>query len=160
MNIKRSCRNFTPLLAEKYKEAAQDEKIEVVFVSSDKDDEAFRGYFGEMPWLAVSYADRARKNTLSEEFGVKGIPCLVVLDGQTGELVTTEGRGQVNKYFGGVEENSSTKTMIVFAYITMVMVARNGPEYWASKIQMLVKVLLAIHVLEFALLCVTSPDKI
>ena len=36
---------------------------------------------------------------LCEKFGVRGIPMLVILDG-AGELVTLQGRGEVDKYFG------------------------------------------------------------
>ena len=35
--------------------------LEVVFVSSDRTEEDFKGYFGEMPWLALDYSDRKLK---------------------------------------------------------------------------------------------------
>ena len=38
---------------------------------------------------------------LSKQFGVRGIPMLVVLDGQDGSILTTEGREKVDKYFKG-----------------------------------------------------------
>ena len=72
---------------------------EIAFVSSDKDEGAFDAYWGEMPWLALPYADRARKEALSKHFGVSGIPSLVVLapaapDGSRA-IVTTSARGAV-----------------------------------------------------------------
>merc|ERR1711871_538387 len=91
------CRGFTPLLAEKFK--ATDKSIAIVFVSADRDEEAFNQYYGEMPWLAVPFVDERVKERLNEKFGVRGIPCLVILDG-AGELVTKDGRGQVDQYFG------------------------------------------------------------
>merc|ERR1712146_92866 len=94
------CRGFTPLLAAKYKAAAADKSIEVVFVSSDRDQAGFDGYFGEMPWLAVPFEQRDVKAKLGEKYGVRGIPTLVVLDGD-GQLVTLEGRAKVDQYFGG-----------------------------------------------------------
>ena len=35
--------------------------LEVVFVSSDKDQSQFDEYFKEMPWLALDFADRDLK---------------------------------------------------------------------------------------------------
>merc|ERR1711924_22659 len=91
----------TPKLAEAYK--AYKEKgldLEVVFVSSDRDETSFGEYFGEMPWLALPYADRDRKSALSKAFDVEGIPTLVVLgpvDAATGEreVVNKNARGAV-----------------------------------------------------------------
>jgi nucleoredoxin len=89
------CRGFTPELVKKYeaiKAAGKD--FEIVFVSSDKDDKGFQEYFGEMPWLALPYADRAGKNELSKFFGVEGIPSLVLLDTDF-SVITKKGRGAV-----------------------------------------------------------------
>ena len=48
------CRGFTPRLVDFYKECKEAGKtFEVVFVSSDRNQEEFDGYFGEMPWLAL-----------------------------------------------------------------------------------------------------------
>ena len=41
-----------------------------VFVSSDKDDNSFQGYFGLMPWLALPYKQRSVKEKLAKKFGV------------------------------------------------------------------------------------------
>ena len=35
--------------------------LEVVFVSSDRDEASFKEYFGEMPWLALDFSDRKLK---------------------------------------------------------------------------------------------------
>lgn len=43
------CRGFTPKLAEAYKKISKDKSFEVVFVSSDRDEESFSSYFSEMP---------------------------------------------------------------------------------------------------------------
>merc|ERR1711920_713696 len=69
------CRGFTPKLAEFYKDGLKD-KMEIIFVSSDRDESSFNDYFGEMP------------------FGVSGIPSFVVMrpDGTT---ITTDGRSKV-----------------------------------------------------------------
>merc|ERR1719359_496114 len=74
------CRGFTPKLAEWYSKSLKAKGLEVVFVSSDRDEESFNDYFKEMPWLALDFADRKRKNQLSSMFGVSGIPSLVIID--------------------------------------------------------------------------------
>lgn len=85
------CRGFTPRLAASYKQLQSDGKpFEVVFVSSDENESEFKEYFGEMPWLALPFEDRARKMQLSKSFKVRGIPTLVILDDQ-GKTVTTKG---------------------------------------------------------------------
>merc|ERR1719213_514854 len=55
------CRGFTPKLAEWYKKDLSAKGLEVVFVSSDKSEDEFMSYFEEMPWLALDYSDRKRK---------------------------------------------------------------------------------------------------
>jgi nucleoredoxin len=89
------CRGFTPKLAEFYKKDLKAKGLEVVFVSSDKDEASFKSYFGEMPWLALPFEDRERKEALSKKYKVKGIPSLVILDGESGETITTDGRSAV-----------------------------------------------------------------
>jgi len=90
------CRGFTPKLAELYKKYKEKGlKFEVVFVSSDREEEGFKDYFGDMPWLALPYEQRDTKNKLSKKYKVNGIPSLVIVDGKTGETITTDGRSAV-----------------------------------------------------------------
>ena len=62
----------------------------MVFVSSDKTEEAFNEYFAEMPWKALPFVDRERKAALSKKFKVDGIPSFVILD-QDGSTITKDG---------------------------------------------------------------------
>lgn len=87
------CRGFTPKLAEFYKDGLKD-KMEIFFVSSDRDQKAFDEYFAEMPWQALPFEKREEKATLSEMFGVQGIPSFVVINND-GTVITTEGRSKV-----------------------------------------------------------------
>jgi len=87
------CRGFTPKLAKWYSDDLKD-KLEVVFVSSDKDDESFKDYFKDMPWLALDFEDRTRKAQLSKLFGVNGIPSLVIID-KDGSVITSDGTAAV-----------------------------------------------------------------
>ena len=73
------CRGFTPALCKWY-EAHRAEGIEVVFISGDRSDEQFSEYYGEMPFCALPFEDRALQEALSEKYGVEGIPALMVLD--------------------------------------------------------------------------------
>jgi len=89
------CRGFTPKLAEYYNKGLKD-KMEIVFVSSDRDQASFDEYSKEMPWLTLPYEKRSEKEALSKAFQVNGIPSLVVLH-PDGTVVTTEGRARVEK---------------------------------------------------------------
>merc|ERR1719231_1950749 len=66
------CRGFTPALAKTYETyKAKGLNFEIVFASSDRDEKAFGEYFGEMPWLALPFNDRERKEKLSSKFKVR-----------------------------------------------------------------------------------------
>lgn len=96
------CRGFTPQLAEWYMQDLKAKGLEVVFVSSDRDEAAFNEYFGEMPWLALDFSDRKLKEQLSSAFKVQGIPSLVVLDADY-NVVTLKGRDAVTADPTGAE---------------------------------------------------------
>merc|ERR1719316_1883482 len=49
-----------------------------------------------MPWLALPYAERKRKEELSSRFGVEGIPSLVLLDKDL-SVITTNGRSIIDE---------------------------------------------------------------
>eukprot|EP00258_Populus_trichocarpa_P008694 XP_002314536.3 probable nucleoredoxin 1 [Populus trichocarpa] len=74
------CRNFTPLLVEVYEHLSSKGDFEVVFISSDGDDESFNTYFSEMPWLAIPFSETETRQRLKEVFKVRGIPRLVIFD--------------------------------------------------------------------------------
>lgn len=89
------CRGFTPKLAECYNELKADgRKFEVVFISSDQNEDAFKEYFQSMPWLALPYSERGLKDDLSSIFQVQGIPTLVLLK-PDGTLISQDGREAV-----------------------------------------------------------------
>jgi len=87
------CRNFTPKLAEHYTAGLKD-KMDIVFVSSDKDAGAFKEYLGEMPWMALPYEKREAKAELSDLYGVEGIPTFVVVD-KDFNVITTDGTSRI-----------------------------------------------------------------
>ena len=69
------------------------EDFEFIFCSSDRDENAFKEYHSEMPWLALPFANRKGKESLSTRFGVQGIPTLVVID-ENGSTITTDARAR------------------------------------------------------------------
>jgi len=91
------CRGFTPHLSSIYTQSLQAKGLEIVFVSSDRDQSAFEEYYKEMPWLALPYAARDVKAKLSKKYKVQGIPSFVIVDGETGELITMDGREAVSE---------------------------------------------------------------
>lgn len=55
------CRSFTPKLVEVYNELQKSGKnFEIVFCSSDRDEEGFKEYYETMPWKCVPFEDRDR----------------------------------------------------------------------------------------------------
>ncbi|KAL5712948.1 protein-disulfide reductase [Ranunculus cassubicifolius] len=96
------CHNFTPklkLIYHKIKEMLvheTDKDFEVVFVSSDREQEAYDSYFETMPWLALPFEDPTVK-TLTKYFDVQGIPSLVII-GPDGKTLSKQGRSLVNLY--------------------------------------------------------------
>ena len=80
------CRLFTPKLVEFYNTNGGGEKFEIIFVSSDRSEEAMFGYMKEeqMPWAAVRYD--AIASTGIKNYGGAYIPSLVMFD-QKGNLV-------------------------------------------------------------------------
>ncbi len=75
------CKAFTPKLVEFYnKNRAKHDNFELVYVSSDSNEEAQEKYMLDykMPWPAVKYGDV--KNKIVGKYAGSGIPCLVVVD--------------------------------------------------------------------------------
>lgn len=101
------CRGFTPQLAEVYdqiKETVGENELEIVFVSSDSDEASFTEYYGSMPWISMSFADRKGAQALGQKYGVRGIPSLIVLNGATGAVVDRDGRSTVSSARGDVSK--------------------------------------------------------
>lgn len=93
------CRAFTPKLATVYdeiKKAGND--FEVVFISSDRSEKDFKSYHGEMPWLAIPHDNEEEKDACSEKYSVTGLPTFVLVDGETGETITPDGREVVGEF--------------------------------------------------------------
>ena len=58
------CRGFTPELAKWYTKLTDGtlkDKFDIVFISSDRDQNQFDEYFAEMPWKCLPYEERDKK---------------------------------------------------------------------------------------------------
>ena len=88
------CKSFTPILEKFYNEVNASGKVfEIVFATSDSDEEYFNEYFATMPWIAIPFGSKEIQN-LKIKHGVSGIPKLVIL--KTDETVVSDNaRGDV-----------------------------------------------------------------
>jgi len=87
------CKMFTPELVGWYNAGLKD-NMEVIFISSDRDEEAYKAYCAEQPWGKLPWDKRKEKQELSNMFQVEGIPTFVVLN-PDGSLLTKDGRSKV-----------------------------------------------------------------
>lgn len=91
------CRAFSPLLKTVYAEAqAANISFEIVYVSSDEDQDTFDTYRETMPWCAISFDKESTRRKLGELHAVNGIPMLIVVDSQ-GRTITKEGRSMISR---------------------------------------------------------------
>ena len=75
------CRKFTPKLVDFYnQQRGQHSNFELIFVSSDSDEDSMEGYMVDynMPWPAVELDDV--KDRTVRQFAGSGIPCLVIVN--------------------------------------------------------------------------------
>ncbi|KAH9523263.1 hypothetical protein Btru_066226 [Bulinus truncatus] len=87
------CRGFTPELANYYQKLrSAGKKFEIVFISSDRDAQSCHEYYNSMPWLLLPYDERDIKHELAENYNIRGIPTLVLVDPKTGDTISLEGR--------------------------------------------------------------------
>ena len=57
-------RIFTPFLAEffiRFRSKDEKQRLEIVYVSADENEDEFYSYFSEMPWYAVPFTDFQRR---------------------------------------------------------------------------------------------------
>jgi len=89
------CKQFTPILKEFYEEVADDHKVEIVFVSSDRSHDDMMAYMKEShgDWLVTEH-NSALTNDLKQKFSIRGIPTLIVCK-KDGSVVTQDGRSGV-----------------------------------------------------------------
>lgn len=89
------CRSFTPQLVNFYKHASKRGNLEIILVSSDKNEQDMLAYIKKynMPWTTIPFNDKSRAQ-LKKEFNVNGIPTLVVLNSH-GKVISKNARWDV-----------------------------------------------------------------
>lgn len=93
----RPCRAFTPQLVQLYNSLNKNgEKLEIVFVSSDRDENAYKDHFEMMPWLAIPFNLDICKR-LTRRFNVNHLPALIPL-GLDGKCVEEDAVSLVEDY--------------------------------------------------------------
>ncbi|ESO05363.1 hypothetical protein HELRODRAFT_77825 [Helobdella robusta] len=75
--------------------------FEIVFVSSDGDEHSYKESIKDVPWLSISYHCHTLRKKLQKRFSVKEIPYLVLVDGFTEELITTQGKDFLSEDLNG-----------------------------------------------------------
>lgn len=99
------CRGFTPKLAKVYEKIMASDitndgnDFEIIFVSSDRNANAYKEYFAEMPWKSLDYNDPKFKpisSFLKEKYENNGIPQFAIVRGSDGNLLTKNARGGVD----------------------------------------------------------------
>lgn len=103
------CSSFLPFLLQFYRtvnEGGSHQKIEVVFISADKDEQSFLDHVKHMPWLVVDYNDplrtillrhfRVDKEANTPTYGQgprAGVPSLVIVgaDGRDAQFLQVSG---------------------------------------------------------------------
>lgn len=64
-----------------------------------------------MPWLALNYSERDKERDLSTKYHINGIPTLILIDGDSGEILCQDARNQIQNQDRSAEHfpwNSST----------------------------------------------------
>ena len=69
------CRQMTPLLCDNYVPG----KMEIIFVSLDRDEAEFKRYHQTMPWAAIPFDATSLRETLKTSLKIGGIPALVTV---------------------------------------------------------------------------------
>lgn len=95
------CRSFTLQLTEAYNEIiaspTSNQDFEIIFVSTDRDNEEFGLHIAVMPWLSIPFRKSKTRQDLCRIFDIKVIPALVVI-GPDGKTVSTRGRTMISLY--------------------------------------------------------------
>lgn len=103
------CRKFTPKLVDFYESnSGGRSNFEIIFVSSDRDEDAMHSYMevAKMPWPAIDFDRRSRD---IDKYSGSGIPCLVVVDGD-GKVISDSYVG--GKYVGPTKVMKDLKKLI------------------------------------------------
>jgi thioredoxin-related protein len=84
------CTEFTPILKTVYP-FLKSSNIDIVFISSDRTENAFNENYALYPWYALPYKYRNLKQELVSYYDFKTIPQLIFIN-KNGEIIERDGR--------------------------------------------------------------------
>ena len=92
------CNEFTPLLTELYgdDDNVENKNFEVVAIVAEPDETKYNEYISNMPFHVLPHKD-SRCKAISKKYKVRGIPRLIVLNAQTGEVVNDNAKELVEQ---------------------------------------------------------------
>lgn len=89
----KKCMEFIPNLTNAYNyfKKSDENALEIIFVSSDVDAKTFADYFGTHPWVSLPFDATSIKNDLLKRFRIEGYPALIIINGETGNVIDAKG---------------------------------------------------------------------
>ena len=73
-----------------YNKYSKDKNFEIIFISWDEDKKSFDEYYKDMPWLKVDQKAQDIRDQLYDKFHVSSIPTLILLDGNSGDVISQD----------------------------------------------------------------------
>jgi len=83
------------VLIELYKKIKTKHNMELIFCSLDNDEDEYKEYISDMPWLCLPFK-APEAETMASKYKASGIPHLVILDG-SGTVISTNGTSSVHE---------------------------------------------------------------
>jgi nucleoredoxin len=83
------------VLIDFYRLHGKEKNFEIIFISSDRDEKAFNEYCKDMPWLTLSYSERKKKEELAKKYQLTGIPTLILIDADSGDVICKDARDNI-----------------------------------------------------------------
>ena len=81
------CIQLTEKLIDIYEKLNCEKQIfEVIYISSDHNQEDFEKYYSIMPWIAISYEKQQRIKRIIDYYNIRSIPILMLIDDQGNSL--------------------------------------------------------------------------
>lgn len=104
--------------------------MELVFCSLDKDEESYGNYVSDMPWLCLPFGSK-ESETLATKYKARGIPHLVVVNGEDGSVITMDGTSEVRADTDGSKFPWMPKT-IAEIWPEQILVKKGGEDSTSS----------------------------
>ena len=71
-----------------------EKKVEIMYVSCDRDEQGFKESYSKMPWITVPY-NNPLHDQLKKRFEIIGVPMVLVCEAATGFVISQKGRKDI-----------------------------------------------------------------